>query len=335
MRLAALPLALALWCAAAAARGEFVDGVAAVVDKDVILYSDVQLTARIALDRMQAQSNAPLSEDTVQGVLRDALETLIETRLVQQYAQRANLVAEPEEIDRAVQSIATDEGLTPDEIYQAAASQGLSRDAYRRELGSQITRMKVMSGAVRSRVNITDEEVYALYEERYASQKPGMRVSTLHLLLPWPPVQENGGPPKSAEQIEAERQRLREIADQIRERAIETGDFAALTQQYSRAPSALDGGLTTFREGEVAPEIRAALFDLPPGEITPVIETEHGLNVFQIVNRFDPAEVSYEDVESNLRAELAERKVLPEFQKWIDELKQHRYIEILAPELRE
>ena len=127
---------------------------------------------------------------------------------------------------------------------------------------------------------------------------------------------------------------MREIAAEIRKRAIETGDFASLTQQYSRAPSALAGGLTSFREGDVASEIRAEVFDLPPGEITPVIETEHGLNVFQIVDRFDPAEVSYEDVEANLRIELIESKVKPEFVSWIEELKKHRYIEILAQELR-
>ena len=55
---------------------------------------------------------------------------------------------------------------------------------------------------------------------------------------------------------------------------------------------------------------------------------------FVDANRFDPAEVSYEDVEANLRVELIERKVKPEFVEWIGELKEHRYIEILAVELR-
>ncbi len=346
MRRARLPPALALLCATAllcvaaslsaarVARAQLLDGVAAIVDKDVILYSDVQLTARITLERLQQRG--PLSQQTVETVFREALQTLIESRLLEQYAKRAKLVAEPEEIERAVESIAVDEGVTPDAIYAAAESQGLSREAYRRELGAQITRMKVMSGAVRQRVSVSDEEVRALYDERYASQEPGMRVRARHLLLPWPQTEKdgNGQPLESTKELEKKRMRMREIAGEIRERAIETGDFASLAQQYSRAPSALDGGLTTFRAGEVADEIRAAIFELPPGEITPVIETEHGLNVFQIVNRFDPAEVSYEDVEANLRLELIERKVKPEFVEWIGELKEHRYIEILAVELR-
>ena len=313
---------LSLTALPGAPRAQLVDGVAAVVDKDVVLLSDVELSARIVLERLERQ-RGPLPPEVVEEVFKESLQNLIETRLIMQYAERANLAAQPAEIDRAIESIAADEGVTPDDVYSAAAAQGLPRESYRRELGAQLTRMKVMSAAVRSRVTVSDEDLKALFDERYASREPGMRVRARHILLPWP----------SEGELE-QRERMREIASQIRERAIETGDFAELARQYSRSPSSLDGGLTTFSRDEVAPEIRDVVFELPPGEVTPVIETEHGLNIFQIVNRFDPAEVRYEDVEASLRAELVERDVKPEFEKWIGELREHRYIEVLSPELR-
>ena len=290
---AAIAPALALLLLASGARAQLVDGVAAIVDKDVILLSEVELSARMVIERAERQ-RGELPPEAVQQIFRDALQNLIDTRLIEQYAERANLAAQPVDIDQTVESIAADEGITPDEIYAAAAAQGLEREAYRRELGSQITRMKVMSAAVRSRITVTDEEITALFEERYASQSPGLRVTARHILLPLP----GDGPGLDSSK---ERVRMREIAEVIRERAIETGQFASLAAQYSRAPSASDGGLTTFKEGDVAPEIREAVFGQPPGEITPVIETEHGLNIFQIVDRFDPAEIAYDDVKDSLR----------------------------------
>ncbi len=327
MRRAASAAVLGLLLAAAGARAQIVDGVAAIVDKDVILLSEVELAARIVLDRLTQRG--PVPPEAGKQIYKEALQNLIDTKLIMTYAERVNLVAMPDEIDQAIESIAADEGVTPDDIYGAAAAQGLDREAYRRELGRQLTRMKVMSGAVRSRITVTNEEVHELFEERYGSREPGLRVRVRHILLPWP--SDEAAPPKQREEM---RQRMREIADQIRQSAIETGDFAAMAAQYSRAPSAADGGLTTFREGEVSPAIRDAVFGLPPGEISLVTETDHGLNIFQIVNRFDPAGVTFDEVEASLHSELIERKIKPEFEEWVEELREHRYIEIVSPELR-
>lgn len=313
----------ALLLAAQPAYAQLVDGVAAIVDKDVILLSEVELRARMAIEMIEKRQGQPPGQDAVLEIYQESLQNLIDAKLIQTYAQRANLTAEEPEIDRAIEGIALEEGVAPESIYEAAAQQGLTRQQYRNELAKQITRMKVISGAVRQRVTVNEGEVRALYDERYGNQEPGIRVRARHILIIWP---EKATP--------EQRESLREIAEQIREKAIESGDFASLARQYSRAPSAQDGGYTTFKEGEVAPEIDAAVFGLPPGEITPVIETEHGLNIFQIVNRFDPAEVAFQDVAESLRGELVERKTMPEFKEWIDELRENRYIEIVKAELR-
>lgn len=321
-RIAAIVAALALWAPAAGA--QLVDGVAAIVDKDVILLSEVEFSAGLILQQLQAQQNGqPIPADVVMSVYHDALIGLIDAKLIERFAERAQLRSTAEEVDRAVENIAADEGVTADQIYEAAASQGLTRPEYRVELGKQITRMKVISGSVRARITVTDEEIRALFDERYGNQEAGMRVRVRHILLLWP---DDSDPEK--------KERTRKIAETIRERAIETGDFAALAAQYSKAPSAADGGLTTFREGDVSPEITEAVFNMPPGEVTEIIETDHGLNIFQIVNRFDPADVTFADVEPNLHAELIERKTMPEFRDWMDDLRKNRYIEIVKPELR-
>lgn len=297
---------------------EPIDGVAAIVGKQVILKSEVAISARLMLGPIE-QQRGPLPPELIAQAHEEALEGLIGKMLVSSFAERRQLAASPEEIDTAIGNIAADENVDVATIYATAKAQGLGRDAYRHELGSQITRMKVMSGSVRGRVDVSEEEVQALFAERYQLLEPGPRVRVRHILVPWP---DDATP--------AKKQRIREIAAQIRERAIETGAFADLARQFSRAPSAADGGLSTFREGDVDPVIAIHVFGLPAGEITPIIETEHGTNVFQIVNRFDPADIEYDDVSAELRAELVERRIGPEFDKWVKELREGQYVKIVG-----
>jgi parvulin-like peptidyl-prolyl isomerase len=183
--------------------------------------------------------------------------------------------------------------------------------------------MKVISGSVRSRVRVSEDEIQELFDRRYGSLEPGMRVRTRHILFAWP---EEDTP-------EARAQLLRG-AREIRQHAIETGDFAGFARKYSALRSAAQGGLTVMREGDVSPEIAAQVFALERGAISEPIETAHGVNLFQMLDRFDPSEVKLEDVHDALYAELVERKTIPEFERWIQEVRKTRYIGIVVPELQ-
>jgi peptidyl-prolyl cis-trans isomerase SurA len=314
-----LGVAIAL---AAGVRAERIDGVAAIVGNQVILVSEVDRSARAVLERL-ARERGGLDDKLIAEVRAQALRTLIDGKLVERFAESRELAATDQDVDAAIEGIAREEGLTADQVYAAAAQQGLSARVYRDELRRQISRMRVISVAVQPRVTVTDEDVQALYRERYAKQEPGMRADVRHILIPISP-----------ESTPEERTQLRELAERVRARAVEGGSFGQLARQFSRAPSAESGGRASFRQGEADPALATYLFELPAGQITPVIETEHGLNIFLIVDRFDPSQVKLEDVAPALRAEIAERKTTPEFERWLEELRKAAYIEVVAEDLR-
>ena len=310
---------LALLLAPTSACGEeVIDGVAAAVGTDVILQTELADAVRIALARIQSQQ-VRISPELIVQVRDQALEGLINDKLIMQIARDNQLEPTPEEVDLAIEGIADEEGIEVETIYEAAAAQGLSRSAYREQLAIQLARMKVMSGSVSGRVTVTENEVRELYDERYGSVEPGERFRVLHIVLPWLP--DTSG---------ADREKVYEAARAIRERALDTGQFAALARQYSAGPTAQTGGLTVFKQSDAPPAIAAALGALSPGEISPIIETPYGLNLFQFLDSFDPTAIPYEEMSGGLRAELRERKALPEFEKWMTELKRNRYIEILG-----
>jgi peptidyl-prolyl cis-trans isomerase SurA len=314
-------LVLALLCGSA--RGaELLDGVAAIVGTRVILRSELDLATDL-MARRAANETGSLSAEQYSELRAQALRALIDDEVMMEVAQRTEMAAGDADIDAAVEGIAKEERLSVDEVYAAAHAQGLDRETYRRQLAIQMTRARVVHGAVRQRIAVTEEQVRALYDERYGRAKPGERIRVLHILLPIPPD-------VSPEQ----RAQLERVAARIREQALESGDFAALARRYSAAPSAQEGGLTVFREGDAPPRIEQALAGLAPGAITELIPTEHGLNLFQFLDRFDPSKVEYDQVEDQLRAELVEKETMPEFDEWLDEMRKSRYVEIVNPSPR-
>jgi peptidyl-prolyl cis-trans isomerase SurA len=317
-RAGALGLALALLAGPARA-AELLDGVAAIVGKKVILRSELDVAADLVA-RRAAGPDGSLPAEEYQELRNQALRTLIDDQIMMEVAERTEMAASEEDIDSAVEGIARDEGIGPADIYAAARAQGLDRDTYRRQLAVQMTRMRVIQSSIRQRIAVTDEQVEALYAERYGKAKPGERLRVLHILVPVDPE----APPEQRAELEA-------VARRIREQALESGDFAGLARRYSAAPSAPEGGLTVFRQGDAPPLIEQALAGLAPGEISPLVSTDHGFNLFQFLDRFDPSKVPYDEVKDRLRAELIDRETLPEFEKWLDEVRKSRYVEIVNP----
>ncbi len=314
-------LLLLLAAASAAPRAEVVEGVAAIVGDEVVLLSEVRTAVQTVLARVpQGQQ---LTQEEFRQLRDSAVKGLIDDKLLMQLAKQQGVNANEEEIDGAVAGIAQEEGITVDAIYAAAADQGLARAAYREQLGQQITRMKMVSGSVQGRVRVSEEEVRQLYDERYGNVKPGERIRVLHILLGVPP----DAPPEA-------RVQMRELALKLRDQAREQGDFGALARKFSAAPTAAAGGLTVFREADAPADIKRAIEGLKPGEITDPIENAHGENLFQFLDRFDPSDISYEQVAAKLRGELTERRTMPEFEKWMLEVRKSRYVEVVAPELQ-
>jgi parvulin-like peptidyl-prolyl isomerase len=310
-------------CLAPAARSEVVEGVAAIVGDEVILLSEVRDALQGYAARIRAAGETINEEDAVK-LRQSALQTLIDDRLVVQIAKKQNMAATEEEIDESVAGIAKQENVAVEAIYAAAAQQGLEKKTYREQLGKQITRMKIVQGAVQGKVRVSDADVKKLYEDRYGHAKPGERIRVLHILL--------GVAPDAKDEKRAE---AHAFADKLREQAKAEGNFESLARKFSTAPTAQQGGLTVFRVADAPADIKAAIQSLGPGEISEVIDNRNGANVFQFLDRFDPADVPFEKVADRLRAELIEQRTMPEFEKWIADVRKSRYIEVVAPELRE
>ena len=86
---------------------------------------------------------------------------------------------------------------------------------------------------------------------------------------------------------DAERDRVRTQLAELRERVLKGEKFAMLATLYSQDPgSAKKGGeLGFFTRGQMVSEFESAAFALKPGEVSPIIETQFGFHIIQLIER--------------------------------------------------
>ncbi len=90
-------------------------------------------------------------------------------------------------------------------------------------------------------------------------------------------------PPVSIEAIDDVKKKLKEYSDRVKN----GDDFAVLAGLYSEDPGTRNKGGETgfFGRGEMAPEFEAAAFSLIENNVSPIIKTEYGFHILQLIER--------------------------------------------------
>ena len=291
-----------------------IEGIAAQVGNEIVLISEVMELSGPVEERMR-RAGAPAGE--IAMVRKDALERLIETRLLSSVVERLELGADREEIDAAIAAIAEDNGLTVERLLASVASHGLSVDEYRAKIQGEIERSKVVNAMVRSRVQVSEEEVQALFDEQFANQKSGgEEVYLRHILV-------MGDGPKASSNAAA-----CVIVREARAR-IESGEaeFTEVAQGVSDMNPERGGDLGWIHRDDLASWMSKTVQTLEPGQLSPVVEMPFGCNLLQLVDRREFKAVDYEQAKPQLQNVIFQRKTEAEYAKWLDVLRNQTYIE--------
>lgn len=142
------------------------------------------------------------------------------------------------------------------------------------------------------RPQVTEEAVKARYDEQYAGKPGEEEVHARHILV---------GDEATAKKIIAELKK--------------GGDFAALSKQYSKDPSAAQqgGDLGFFKKTDMVPEFADAAFALKDNDITPVpVKTQFGYHVIQTLEHRTSAPPPFEQVHDELRQQMVQAAVQKE-----------------------
>ncbi len=145
------------------------DHIAVVVNQELVTAYEVN--QRVALARADAQrKNQRLPAD---GELRSmVLESLIEDRALLSHARDSGIKVDDNEIDRGVAVVAAQNQLTPQQLRQRLAQDGLDLPRFRANLRDQIMVERVREREVAQRIRITDGEIDALIDKQRGGSAP-------------------------------------------------------------------------------------------------------------------------------------------------------------------
>lgn len=317
LRAAASLLAIAMLLATspASAKEELVDAVAAQVGSGIVLASEVEDITRPVLARM---NGADIPESEILTLKKDALERLIEQRLIDDVVAQLELTATDAEIDGAIENIAREAGLTKGQLAQSVAGYGMNFDDYRAKIKTEIERNKVLNTMVRSRVRIEETELEELYNKRYSEQREGgTEVHVRHILIV------TGGPSMRDSETACR------IANEARQR-IEAGaaSFGEIAQRVSDANPQGGGDLGWIHDRDLAGWMRLEISKLSEtSPLSPVIEMPFGCNILELAGMREFTPVTFETARPELENELFRRKTEVEYSTWVENLREQSYIE--------
>ncbi|BCO10066.1 peptidylprolyl isomerase [Desulfolithobacter dissulfuricans] len=303
---------------------DIVDRVVAVVNDDVITLSEVNQEGKALFKRIAEQVPPDRLEEALQQARQNVIEELIDKKILQQEARKYDLKVTDEEVDRALQRILERNNTTMEQFRSELAAVGMDEQQYRENLRSQILSSKLVNMEVRSKVIIPEEKIIDYYDTHYMER---MGDGGYYLLQIGINVDPNDPDPERA------RAEARKKAEQIREQALAGEDFKELARKYSDLPSAADGGdIGVFKADEMAPAMREAVISLKPGEISELVETSSGFQIFKLLSSKQGqivAKVPYDEVKEEIRNILYQQETKELFDNWLKKMRENAYIKIL------
>ena len=179
--------------AAPAQSEQFVDGIAAVVDKDVITLRELhEASLRIAGD-LKARGIQVPDGQTLQ---HQVLQRLIMERVQRHEADRMGIRVDDAQVDQATQAIAARNKIGVDQLRKEIEKSGVSWDSYRKSLRDEIRMDRLRQRAVDSNIVISDAEVDAFLRDQ--RRNPAFAAQTQAEPQPQPQAQPEPAPEQAA-----------------------------------------------------------------------------------------------------------------------------------------
>lgn len=260
-----------LTLAATAAPAQTLDRVVAVVDREIILESE--LNAQVQFFAMNNRIDA-----TTPGVREQVLESMISERLIVAKAIEDSVTVSEDEvrqqldatIQQRVQQVGSEKRL--EELY------GMPLSRIRREFREEMRKSLLANRLQQQRFGVTQvsrrevEEFFRMYRDSLGMVPEEVELAHIYV------------EPKPSEAARAAaRLKMQMLVDSLNAGV----DFAGLAARHSQDPgSAGQGGDLGFvRRGLFLPEFESVVFSLAEKQRSGIVETKYGLHVIELLER--------------------------------------------------
>ncbi len=282
-----------------------IDRIVATVNETVVTQSELDKSMSTAKKQILASRVSLPPEDILR---KQVLDQLINRKLQLQLAEQANINATEEDIDRAVNQIAHDNGISPQFLYKKVALQGgMTRDEYRKELHEEITIQKMQQQELMGKINVVPQEIDDFMRSKSWQVYNGKEYHLEDLLVGLPDE-------PTSEQIQKAKKQAEDLVNRIHK-----GMNFRQAATAESSTNALKGGDLGWRK---LPEMPTVFVDqvvqMKPNDVVGPIQAPNGFHILHLAGIRDNKEkVSDTDQRKKVTQLIQQRKFEEALQNWI------------------
>jgi peptidyl-prolyl cis-trans isomerase SurA len=324
-------LVLALLISPGMLGAEIIEQILVKVNGEIFTKTDLE-TRQVQAMRQRGIQLDPKSDPT-DAQLRQALNTVtpqvmveaVTEMLLVQRGKELGYKLGDDQFKQIVDNIRKENKLDTDEKFEAALKQeNMSMADLRRQVERSIVVQRVESVEVFGKVAISEDESRRYYDAHRAEFTTSAAVTLRELLVAVP-----------ADADAAVDTAARAKAAALQARAAAGENYMKLAEDSSDAPSKANAGLIgPISLSDLSPELRKVIEPMKDGEISSVIRTPRGYQIFKVEMLTASQTTPFEQARESIGDRIATGKRKEEFDKYLVKLRAQAIIEWKNPDVK-
>jgi peptidyl-prolyl cis-trans isomerase SurA len=301
-----------------AAEPEVIDGVAAVVNGDVITFSQVQEVSGPRERTLREQFTGQELIDKIKEARLAALNDLIDRQLIVQEFKKKQFNIPEYVVDDQIANIIKDDFAGDRQAFlRTLSAQGYTINKFR-----EMQRDKVIVGAMRQNnvkgnFNATPQQIQAYYDANKQEFVTPEQLKLRMIVLNADPLDAN-----SADST-------RKMAEEIRDKVKGGADFATMAKTYSMDGTAESGGDWGLVDRKTLnQQLTDVAFALLPGQTSQVVQIGDSFYILFCESKKESGVIPLPEVRDGIERKLEQAQRQKATQRWLDSLREKAFIKI-------
>ncbi len=247
-----------------------INRIVAIVDKGVILQSQLDEQVKQTLQRLTPEQRTSISRVDIE---KRVLDRMIITELQLQIARRSAIKISDDEINDSIDRIASGNKLTADDFLNVLQKDGISLNSFKNSIRDQMLVRRVQSSYVHHEVKVSEQEVQSFL--KLLEQSEGDQSSEYHLghiLIATP---ENA----TAKQLKKAKKKASIVLAALKQGK----QFSTLSISHSDASNALEGGdLGWLKLAQMPSLLKPYVEEMQVGDYSDAIQSPSGFHIIKL-----------------------------------------------------
>jgi peptidyl-prolyl cis-trans isomerase SurA len=305
---------------------EVVNGIAAVVNGDVVTFSQVrELVAAQEKSASEIYQGEEL-QNKIKEMRANAVKDLIDRALILQEFKKKEFNIPAYIVDDSIQHIIRQEfGGDRAAFVKTLQAQGYTMARFRENEKDKITIQAMRQSKTSENIIVSPVKIREYYEKHSASYSTPEQIKLRMIVLKEGDSSSGGGDASSAASVSK-----KQMAAEIRDKLAGGAEFDRIAQMYSEDSTNESGGDWGWVERKTLnEELAKVAFSLKPSEISPVIPLDNSYYILMMEAKKPSVTKPLSEVQPEIVQTLVQEEKLRGQERWLKDLRAKAYIKIL------